>query len=100
MPFYEYRCRLCGHEFEQLVLPGRTPGGCPNCESQDLERLLSLFAVNSEGIRKRHLQNARRQLAQDPNRRDKEIAEAEEEREHMAEDGLDLPPVNKDKKQE
>lgn len=47
MPIYEYSCRACGHEFETLVRPGSTPG-CPKCESQELERLLSLPAIKSD----------------------------------------------------
>lgn len=50
MPLYEYRCRHCGHEFEALVRAGDVPG-CASCQSLDLERLLSLFAVDSEGTR-------------------------------------------------
>ena len=48
MPIYEYKCRGCGHCFEALVLPPSTTSTCPSCKSQDLEQLLSDFAVNSE----------------------------------------------------
>jgi putative FmdB family regulatory protein len=50
MPIYEYRCRVCRHEFEALVRTGDTPA-CPSCAAADLERLISLFAVDSEGTR-------------------------------------------------
>ena len=50
MPIYEYRCRACAHEFEALVRTGDTPA-CPSCAAIDLERLVSLFAVDSEGTR-------------------------------------------------
>ena len=46
MPLYEYTCRPCGHFFELLVRPGTVPA-CPSCQSQDLERALSVFAVDS-----------------------------------------------------
>jgi putative FmdB family regulatory protein len=46
MPIYEYRCRRCGHEFEALVRGSAAPG-CPSCQSQDLERLLSAFGMSS-----------------------------------------------------
>lgn len=47
MPIYEYRCHSCQNEFETLVRAGFPPA-CPKCESQDLERLLSLPAIKSE----------------------------------------------------
>jgi putative FmdB family regulatory protein len=74
MPIYEYRCRACAHEFEALVRSGDTPG-CPRCAATDLERLLSLFAVDSEGTR----QNARdRSMAKGVKRQqDKEVADVE-----------------------
>jgi putative FmdB family regulatory protein len=48
MPIYEYSCRSCGREFETLVRVGATPN-CPACQGTDLERLLSLPAVQSSG---------------------------------------------------
>ena len=50
MPIYEYRCRGCAHAFEALVRSGDTPA-CPSCGAVDLERLVSLFAVDSDGTR-------------------------------------------------
>ena len=47
MPLYEYRCESCEHEFELLVLKGTVPA-CPKCQTQTLERLLSVPAVKSE----------------------------------------------------
>ncbi len=48
MPLYEFQCKGCGHEFEDLVLGAANPA-CPSCNSQQLERLLSVFAVNGGG---------------------------------------------------
>ena len=45
MPLYEFQCKGCGHEFEDLVLGSSRPV-CPSCNGQRLERLLSVFAVN------------------------------------------------------
>jgi putative FmdB family regulatory protein len=45
MPIYEYACPGCGNRFEKLV---RRPGeavSCPSCESPDVEKQLSVFAV-------------------------------------------------------
>ena len=74
MPIYEYQCKDCGHEFEQVVLPKATPK-CPECESVELERLLSHFAVSSEGTRQTNLQSARKQSRK--TQRDKAHAEHE-----------------------
>jgi putative FmdB family regulatory protein len=79
MPLYEYRCRGCGHEFEALVRTGDIPA-CPACRSGDLEQLLSMFAVSSEGTRQSNLQSARRQNAK--TQRDKAIADREEMEHH------------------
>lgn len=50
MPLFDFRCRGCGTQFESLVRPasyGDPPTTCPDCRSQDLERLLATFAVSS-----------------------------------------------------
>lgn len=51
MPLYEYRCAGCGHEFEVLVLKTPQAIACPSCAGESVERLLSMFAVSSEGSR-------------------------------------------------
>lgn len=45
MPLYEFQCKSCGREFEDLVL-GSTRPACPSCSGQELKRLLSVFALN------------------------------------------------------
>ena len=50
MPIFEYRCRTCQYGFEALVRSGDTPA-CPACTATDLERQISLFAVDSAGTR-------------------------------------------------
>ncbi|MFO1435032.1 MAG: zinc ribbon domain-containing protein [Gammaproteobacteria bacterium] len=47
MPIYEYACRDCGKQFEQLVRADNPPE-CPHCSGHRLEKLLSAFAVNSD----------------------------------------------------
>ena len=81
MPIYDYKCRSCGHEFELLVLKPAL-AGCPSCQSQDLEQLISGFAVSSETTRQSNLQAARRKYAASSNVKDKKIAEMEEIKEH------------------
>ena len=85
LPLHEYECRACGHTFELLVRGSTTPA-CPSCRSEDLERLLSGFAVSSETMRESALQSARRHVAQSRNRRDKLHAEAEHTLGHLQED--------------
>jgi putative FmdB family regulatory protein len=45
MPIFEYRCRNCGNIFESIEFSSSTPSVCKKCESSDVERLLSVFAV-------------------------------------------------------
>jgi len=59
MPIYEYRCEACRHEFETLVLGGAEPE-CPSCQSQDLERLLSLPTVHSSSTRAKSMRAAKK----------------------------------------
>ncbi len=50
MPVYQYVCRQCSHRFDRLVM-GQRRTTCPACASEDLERLLSVFAVGTRGGR-------------------------------------------------
>ncbi len=41
-PMFDYRCKDCGHVFEQLLATHKTePLPCPKCKSKDLERLIT-----------------------------------------------------------
>jgi putative FmdB family regulatory protein len=82
MPIHEYSCRACQHQFEALVRGSETPR-CPSCSGEDLERLISLFAVDSEGSRALSLSAARRANAKVT--RDKAWADYEYERKHRHE---------------
>ena len=46
MPLFEYSCTQCGKRFEVLVRAGVTPA-CPACQSQSVEKQLSVFAVGA-----------------------------------------------------
>jgi putative FmdB family regulatory protein len=50
VPIFDYSCRGCGHRFEALVLKQTVPA-CPECKGQDLERLFSVPAVQSDTTR-------------------------------------------------
>ena len=52
MPLYEYKCSGCGHQFELLILKASQTAACPSCASESVERILSMFAVSSEGTRR------------------------------------------------
>lgn len=43
MPLYEYACPQCDHTFEELV-GGDEKVQCPQCRSENVERLLSVPA--------------------------------------------------------
>jgi putative FmdB family regulatory protein len=44
MPIYEYECKQCGQRFEALV-SASTKASCPSCQNEQLDRMLSVFAV-------------------------------------------------------
>jgi putative FmdB family regulatory protein len=79
MPLYEYTCLKCSHDFETLVRTGDTPA-CPECGSEQLQKLLSEVAVSSEGSRERNLNQARQKAKKVG--RDKAIAQFEYEEKH------------------
>ena len=83
MPIYEYECRHCGHQFEFLLLPssGTTPA-CPECGGQELERLLSGFAVNTAEQSRARVERARAAKVQSKDHKDKKVAEAERVKDH------------------
>jgi putative FmdB family regulatory protein len=84
MPIYEYECRGCGEQFELLILKG-TVAACPACKSEDIEQLISGFAVSSAEISKANVKAARSKLKTSKTYVDRRVAEAEDVREHMAE---------------
>jgi putative FmdB family regulatory protein len=47
MPLYEYRCEQCGKSFEMLrrMQDADRELQCPDCKSQEVERLLSTFTA-------------------------------------------------------
>lgn len=50
MPVYEYACRKCGHEFEELVFGDEKPA-CPKCKAKAPEKKFSVFGTQGEESR-------------------------------------------------
>ncbi len=46
MPIFEYRCSNCDTQFEKIILGNANKVHCPTCEGQEVEQLLSTFAVS------------------------------------------------------
>lgn len=80
MPIYDFKCRVCGHVFDELVKLGATPD-CPSCGGRDLERLVSLPAVSTESSRQRSLSKARARAGKV--QKEKQHAQAEYERNYV-----------------
>ena len=48
MPLFDFVCRSCGNEFEALVMGSSKPR-CPECNSEDLAKQMSVFAHRTGG---------------------------------------------------
>jgi putative FmdB family regulatory protein len=83
MPLYDFKCRKCGHRFEELVRVNDT-AACPKCKARSAERLFSMSAaVSTDKSRTRTAKIARR-TATGINR-EKKAAEREYERNYIKE---------------
>ena len=50
MPFYEYRCGSCGHEFEAMQKMSDAPlTDCPGCKKRELVKLISATGFRLKG---------------------------------------------------
>ena len=45
MPIFEYICKDCQRQFEKIVPRYDSYVDCPHCNSEDVEKQLSVFAV-------------------------------------------------------
>jgi putative FmdB family regulatory protein len=81
MPLYDYKCRKCGHRFEELVRLGDTPD-CPACHACNPEKLFSTSAgITTDRDRKRTAKQARRVAS--AIKREKDHADREYERNYI-----------------
>ena len=86
MPIYEHACTRCRRQFEQLFLPSvPNAPACPACGSQDLEKLLSAFALSTPELTKARVNAARKQMSESRDHKDKQVAEAEYVSDHLRE---------------
>lgn len=50
MPFYEYRCNACGHEFEAMQkMSDAALSDCPQCGDPQLTKLISAAGFQLKG---------------------------------------------------
>jgi putative FmdB family regulatory protein len=51
MPIFEYTCANCGHHFEKLILSTKRARElrCPECNSSEVQKDISLFGTSSGG---------------------------------------------------
>ena len=49
MPIYEYQCEKCRKEFECIVLGSDEDISCPDCEGENVHRLMSACSFKSSG---------------------------------------------------
>jgi putative FmdB family regulatory protein len=47
MPIYEYKCVKCSNQFSKLVFGQDTKVECPNCKSDEVEKLISVISSAS-----------------------------------------------------
>jgi putative FmdB family regulatory protein len=80
MPLYDFQCRACGTEFEALVRAGGAAPECPKCHGNNLERLLSTFAVSSENTQQAAIKDSKKRQLR--TRRDEIAAEETYRKEH------------------
>jgi putative FmdB family regulatory protein len=47
MPIFEFKCKNCGHIFEEFVFSSNPDAGsiiCPECSTKNTEKLMSAFS--------------------------------------------------------
>lgn len=51
MPIYEFKCNLCGHEFDKLtkINDNLAEIVCPQCGGQDAKKRISLCGCTQKG---------------------------------------------------
>ena len=89
MPTFDYRCRACGELFEAFIR-GEEKASCPACESQDLEKQLSMPALKTDTTHSQAMAAAKRRDKRQA--RDNYWTQRDYERAHYEEDTGIRPP--------
>jgi putative FmdB family regulatory protein len=50
MPMYDYRCKVCGHEFTEIHAINDPLPECPECEAEAVQRLITTAPTFAKGI--------------------------------------------------
>lgn len=50
MPSYDYRCNACGYEFTEVHSMNAPTPECPECESEDVKRLINSAPTVAQGM--------------------------------------------------
>ena len=50
MPLYEYECQGCQRRFERYQRAWNEPVRCPSCDSAEVEKQLSRFAMGATAL--------------------------------------------------
>lgn len=83
MPIFEYVCDACGLRFEFLKLPAATTvPSCPTCQSTNLTRQQSGFALSTTELTRARVKVARKQQLESKDYKDKQVAQAEDFHHH------------------
>ena len=82
MPIYEYECRACGHQFEQLYAPETSPRA-PHVA----DRICSVCSRTARSAPSTHVSSRSTRRAHEAKlvQRDKDVAQAEYEKKHHEE---------------
>lgn len=83
MPTFDYRCCACGEYFEVFVR-GEEVVCCPECASQELEKLLSMPALKTDSTHSQAMSAAKRRDKRQA--RDNYWSQRDYERAHYEED--------------
>lgn len=49
MPIYQYKCKECNHEWEQLLKVGENPDNCPKCETVNFSKVIQATPIIFKG---------------------------------------------------
>ena len=58
MPIYEFTCEACGHFFESLLRVGEDFPSCPECNSNQVIKLPSVFSFKDAASARRERESA------------------------------------------